>query len=96
MQQSTEIAPAKPVPAEKPEDNRAPVGMDAGAPEVTAAAEDVGGWHGGAEEAERRDIEQEAQMTTAPLGATVEIQEMSLDEEARKLVDAAMRDDEGM
>ena len=96
MQQSTVIAPVDTVPADKPEDLRAPVGLDAGAPEVTDAAEDDGGWHGGAEEDQRRDIEEEAQVKGAPLGAKVEVQEMGLDEEAKKLVEAAMRDDEGM
>ncbi len=96
MQQSTDIAPPIPNPEEqpKPEDNRAPVGMDAGAPEVTDAAEDEGGWHGGAEEAGSRD-QSEVVVEGAPVGAKVEVAEMGLDDEARRLADEALRADEG-
>ncbi|EIW66678.1 dolichyl-phosphate-mannose-protein mannosyltransferase [Tremella mesenterica] len=54
MQESTEaISPEETQVVAHPEDLRIPVGLDAGSPEVTAAAEDDGGWHGGAEEGKR-------------------------------------------
>ncbi|ORX40287.1 putative Dolichyl-phosphate-mannose--protein mannosyltransferase 2 [Kockovaella imperatae] len=60
MQASTYIAhpPVQPVSGDAPipEDLRNPVGLDAGAPEVTDAAEDQGGWHGGAEDPEGHPI----------------------------------------
>ena len=95
MQYSTERAPPVPaVPAERPEDTRAPVGLDAGAPEVTDAAENEGGWHGGAEEEERK--EPAAHQESAPLGAVVDIPEIELDDEGRRLAADALRDDEGV
>ncbi len=95
MQQSTDIAPPPSAPAEKPEDTRAPVGLDAGNPEVTDAAEDAGGWQGGAEEGETREKVEEVQMEGAPVGATVEAVEVGLDDDARRLAEEAMRDDGG-
>lgn len=97
MQQSTDIAPAVPASADqpKPEDTRAPVGNDAGAPEVTDAAQDEGGWHGGAEEDQRRD-EKEATPEVALVGASVEVPKMGLDQEAKGLADAALKEEEAV
>jgi dolichyl-phosphate-mannose-protein mannosyltransferase len=77
------------------EDTRAPVGKDAGAPQVTADAE-MEGWHGDAEDDGRlADTPGEAEAVGAPVGAKVdEIVELEMDSEARKLVDEAMRDSE--
>lgn len=88
-------------PAGKVEDLRQPVGMDAGAPEVTDAAEDVGGWHGGAEENNKREQEingvtQEDEAGKEPKIEEVRVERMEVDEEARRLADAAMRADEGL
>lgn len=83
------------------EDTRAPVGMDAGAPQVTAAEVDEGGWHGGAEENAREGLEEkeekgEAQPERAPLGAKVDVPpELELDEEAKRLAREAMKAVEG-
>jgi dolichyl-phosphate-mannose-protein mannosyltransferase len=51
--------------AEKPEDTRAPVGLDAGAPAVTAEAEDDG-WHGGAEDDGKRQVDKEREKEKVP------------------------------
>lgn len=62
MQESTEPIPnAEETEAAVAQDMRVPVGNDAGAPEVTAAEEDVGGWRGGAEDEAgvRREVEVE-------------------------------------
>ena len=66
------------------------MGLDAGAPEVTAAAEDEGGWHGGAEEGQKRE-EKEGEVGGPPAGAKVEVADMEMDDEARVLAEGAMR-----
>ncbi|KAI9631780.1 putative Dolichyl-phosphate-mannose--protein mannosyltransferase 2 [Dioszegia hungarica] len=80
------------------EDTRAPVGMDAGAPQVTAAAEDEGGWHGDAEDDGKRVggeevlLPGEGKVEQAPIGAKVDsVPELELDDEAKKLVEEAMK-----
>ncbi|ORY27894.1 Dolichyl-phosphate-mannose-protein mannosyltransferase-domain-containing protein [Naematelia encephala] len=88
---------AAPPPGEEPvdpaQDTRAPVGQDAGAPEVTAEEEDVGGWQGGAEDDAGR--KEEVKEETPPIvGARVEVAEMGLDEEAVILAEAALRADD--
>lgn len=97
MLESTETAPIQTADAEIPEDTRVPVGLDAGAPQVTAAVEDEGGWHGGAEEQGGRDVEEdkEADRQRAPLGAKVVVEEMELDDVAKQLADEALRADGG-
>lgn len=93
MQEST--AAAGPAPhrddenAPIPADDRAPVGLDAGALEVTGAAHDEGGWHGGANEGAPK--EDKAEPPQAPVGAKVEVPEMDLDDDARRLADEALR-----
>jgi dolichyl-phosphate-mannose-protein mannosyltransferase len=86
-------ASAEAVPAE---DTRAPVGKDAGAPQVTAEAE-VEGWHGDAEDDGKRagvavgegGVENKVE---APVGAKVdEVVDMGLDSEQKKLADEAMK-----
>jgi dolichyl-phosphate-mannose-protein mannosyltransferase len=85
--------------AEKPEDTRAPVGLDAGAPAVTADAEDDG-WHGGAEDDGKRQVdkakekERERQTAEEPKAGEkpqVEVKEMELDDEAKRLAREAMK-----
>jgi len=95
MQESTEAGPAPTTDAEIPEDTRAPVGLDAGAPQVTAAAEDEGGWHGGAEEEGKRD-EEEISRELPPVGAKFVADEMELDDVARKLADDALKAEDGL
>ena len=86
MLESTEAGPMSPEDA--PQDTRAPVGLDAGAPQVTDAAQDEGGWHGGAEE-DPNSVEPAA--ATAPAGAPrVDVPEMDLDAEAKALADEAL------
>ncbi|KAL1409751.1 Dolichyl-phosphate-mannose--protein mannosyltransferase 1 [Vanrija albida] len=92
MQESTAV----PGPAEDkadapiPQDDRAPVGLDAGALEVTGSAHDEGGWHGGANDDAPK--EEEAQPEKAPAGAKkVEVEKMDLDDDAKKLADEALR-----
>jgi len=77
------------------EDTRAPVGKDAGAPQVTADAE-MQGWHGDAEDdGKLAEVPGEAEPEAAPVGARVdEVPELEMDSEARKLVDEVMRDSE--
>lgn len=103
MLESTESSPL--AAAETPdatlpiEDTRAPVGMDAGAPQVTAAEQDEGGWHGDAEDDGKRLAGGEKVLQPgegvpekAPLGAKVDdVPELELDDEARRLVEDAMR-----
>jgi dolichyl-phosphate-mannose-protein mannosyltransferase len=73
------------------EDTRAPVGKDAGAPQVTADAEDDG-WHGDAEDDGKRGGAGEAEKVEAPVGAKVEeVVDMGLDTEQKKLADEAMK-----
>lgn len=52
MKDSTAVVPQEKATAVAPinADDRAPVGLDAGALEVTGAGHDEGGWHGGANE----------------------------------------------
>jgi len=74
------------------EDTRAPVGKDAGAPQVTAEAE-MEGWHGDAED--DGHVAEVPEPVEAPVGAKVEeVVELEMDSEQRKLVDEAMRDSE--
>lgn len=93
MQEST--AAAGPVPhrvdenAPIPADDRAPVGLDAGALEVTGAAHDEGGWHGGANEAAPK--ENKVEPAKPPVGAKVDVPEMDLDDDARRLADEALQ-----
>lgn len=91
MQESTAVAGPAPVEADKdapvPADDRAPVGLDAGALEVTGAAYDEGGWHGGANEAAPKEQEE----AKAPVGAKVDVPEMDLDDDAKRLADEALR-----
>jgi dolichyl-phosphate-mannose-protein mannosyltransferase len=106
MLESTESHPLPAVEtsaiAQPNEDTRAPVGMDAGAPQVTAAEQDAGGWQGDAEDDGKRVAGEEALLPgeakaeTAPLGARVEhVPELELDDEARRLVEEAMKAQEG-
>ena len=94
MQESTAIAKPEEANTEKYEDLRNPVGLDAGAPEVTDAAADEGGWHGGAEDDENK-VQSEEVNDQAPLGLKVdtEVPTMGLDDDARKLAEEAMRAD---
>ena len=109
MNPSTSTLPLNEAATAKIEDLRQPVGLDAGAPEVTDTAEDVGGWHGGAEVDHKREQElvQEAnnaldqdslneqeRLKRPAVGQEVEMGRMALDDEAKRLVDAAMRADE--
>jgi hypothetical protein len=72
------------------------VGKDAGAPQVTDAAEDDG-WHGDAEDDGKRAVDVEAQAVQAPIGAKVEeVVDIELDADQRKLAEDAMRADEGV
>jgi len=82
-------ASAEAVPAE---DTRAPVGKDAGAPQVTTEAE-VEGWHGDAEDDGKRVGEGGVEnKVEAPVGAKVEeAVDMGLDSEQKKLADEAMK-----
>lgn len=105
MQESTSganpVAPsdAAPIPA----DDRAPVGLDAGALEVTGAAHDEGGWHGGAnedDESHQKDTDAkanakaDARAAQPPKGAAREqVPAMDLDEDAKKLAEDALRAD---
>ena len=76
--------------APKAQDTRAPVGLDAGAPQVTNPAADEGGWHGGAEEGAGGGTPA-ATPEKAPLGAQAgSVAEMDLDLEARVLAQEAM------
>lgn len=77
------------------EDTRAPVGKDAGAPQVTADAENEG-WHGDAEDDGKvAEIPGDGERKEAPVGAKAEeVVELELDSERKKLVDEAMRDSE--
>jgi len=96
MNPSTKDVPLE--QATQVEDLRVPVGLDAGAPEVTDAAEDAGGWHGGAEDnakRERETLEQQQQETDGrpaqePLVENVKVEKMEVDDEARRLAQAAM------
>lgn len=80
--------------AQRVEDLRNPVGLDAGAPEVTDAAEDVGGWHGGAEDAGKREVEQQQEVEAKGRVRVDDVPEMRLDAEARRIAEAAMKADE--
>lgn len=97
----TTALPPKPVEpeAEPLEDTRAPVGKDAGAPQVTADAEDDG-WHGDAEDDGHHAADaaqKEAVPVAAPVGAKVEDPvDIELDADQRKLAEEAMRDVEGV
>lgn len=76
---------------EKPEDTRAPVGLDAGAPAVTADAEQDG-WHGGAEDDGKKaetDIPP-AKLEDKPWKPRVEVEKMELDDEAKRLAEEVM------
>ena len=77
-------------PVEKVEDTRAPVGLDAGAPEVTDAAEDGGGWHGGAEDVGNAQEEIVIQRDEREAVRST-VQTLEVDDEARRLAEAAMR-----
>lgn len=90
MQESTALpGPAHDADAPIPQDDRAPVGLDAGAIEVTGAVHDEGGWHGGANDDAPKE---EAQPEVAPVGAKkVGVEKMDLDDEAKKLADEALR-----
>lgn len=107
MLESTETAPipaaVETQAADAPlEDTRAPVGMDAGAPQVTAAEADEGGWHGDAEAdagspAGEEDKKGDGRPEKAPIGAKVEqAPELVLDAEAKKLAQEAMKAVEGI
>ena len=88
--QAVEVAPSD-IP-----DLRAPVGKDAGAPQVTDAAEDDG-WHGDAEDDGKRPGEGEVKAAQAPVGARVEeVVDIELDADQKKLAEDAMRADEGV
>ncbi|BEJ13148.1 hypothetical protein CspHIS471_0303220 [Cutaneotrichosporon sp. HIS471] len=91
MLQST--AAAGPVPnageQQAQGDARVPVGIDAGALEVTDKAHDEGGWHGGANEGAPKETE-EAQ-APAPVGVKVDVPEMDLDADAKRLADEALQ-----
>jgi dolichyl-phosphate-mannose-protein mannosyltransferase len=78
--------------AEPIEDTRAPVGKDAGAPQVTADAE-MEGWHG--DDGKLAEVPGDGEPKAAPVGARVdEVPELEMDSEARKLVDEVMKDSE--
>lgn len=101
MNPSTKDVPLE--QATQVEDLRAPVGLDAGAPEVTDAAEDEGGWHGGAEDNAKREREALEQLqqekegdgrpAQEPLVEDVRVEKMAVDDEARRLAQAAMEAD---
>jgi dolichyl-phosphate-mannose-protein mannosyltransferase len=99
MQEFTLGVPPPPGQSDAPKvvDERVPVGMDAGSPEVTGAAHDDGGWHGGAEEGNAEQVQEGGRVEDAPRGAVVPGLEggMGLDDEARRLVDEALRAEEG-
>lgn len=77
-----------------PADDRAPVGLDAGALEVTgAAAHDEGGWHGGANEGNEGAAKEAAKEDKAPVGAKVEVANMDLDDDAKRLAEQALQAD---
>lgn len=80
--------------AQRVEDLRNPVGLDAGAPEVTDAAEDIGGWHGGAEDPGKREVEQQQEVEAKDRVRVDDVPEMRLDAEARRIAEAAMKADE--
>lgn len=84
-----EVEPEADGPAE---DTRAPVGKDAGAPQVTAEGEDDG-WHGDAEDDGKQGGEAgQAQAVQAPVGAKVEqAVDIELDADQRRLAEEAMR-----
>lgn len=96
MQESTKVV-AQPEAAKsdapKQADDRAPVGLDAGALEVTGAGHDEGGWHGGAND----DVPKEAPPSNknkAPVDAEpVAVPEMDLDAEQQQLAEEAMAED---
>lgn len=92
MQESTTGAGGKEEDAPIPADDRAPVGLDAGAPEVTGTGHDEGGWHGGANEGAPKEDEPAAK-EEPPRGAKVDVPEMAFDDEAQKLAAEAMADD---
>lgn len=84
--------------AEPAEDTRAPVGKDAGAPQVTADAE-ADGWHGDAEDDGHHGGAEagEGQVEKAPVGAQVpEVADIELDADQRRLAEEAMRAVEGV
>ena len=95
---STQAVPLR-EPIEKIEDLRNPVGMDAGAPEVTDAAADEGGWHGGAEDNEKREREAveavvaEGRPREEPAVEEIKVERIAVDDEARRLAKAAMEAD---
>jgi len=93
---STQAVPLR-EPVEKVEDLRNPVGMDAGSPEVTDAAADEGGWHGGAEDNEKREREAVEAVVgdvgkprEEPEVENVRVEKIPVDDEARRLAKAAM------
>jgi dolichyl-phosphate-mannose-protein mannosyltransferase len=101
MNPSTSTVPLEPV-TDKIEDLRKPVGLDAGAPEVTDVNEDEGGWHGGAEENNKRqkellegtqdaDKEKERQRLEEPETGEIKVKQMEVDDEARRLADEVMK-----
>jgi dolichyl-phosphate-mannose-protein mannosyltransferase len=94
----TTALPPNPNEPEQPseiEDLRAPVGKDAGAPQVTAE-EEIQGWHGDAEDDGKVvDAPGDAEPVGAPVGARVEeVVDIEMDAEQQRLVDAALRADE--
>ena len=95
---STQAVPLR-EPIEKVEDLRNPVGMDAGAPEVTDAAADEGGWHGVAEDNEKREREAveavvaEGRPREEPAVEEIKVERIPVDDEARRLAKAAMEAD---
>lgn len=97
----TTVLPPNPAMEHVPEadadgnaDTRAPVGLDAGAPQVTDAAVDEGGWHGGAEEQGGGGAQEEqgGKKEEAPVGAqqAAPVVELGLDEEQQRLAREAM------
>jgi len=94
----TTALPPNPNESEQPseiEDLRAPVGKDAGAPQVTAE-EEMEGWHGDAEDdGKLAEAPGDAEPVEAPVGAKVdEVVDIEMDAEQQRLVDAALRADE--
>ncbi|KAK4685410.1 hypothetical protein P7C73_g4741, partial [Tremellales sp. Uapishka_1] len=93
MLESDAVPPAVATEASLPEDLRNPVGLDAGAPAVTGEAENDGGWHGGAEDENRRG-EEKVESEVAPVGARVDVPLMEVDDEVKQLAEEAMLADE--
>jgi dolichyl-phosphate-mannose-protein mannosyltransferase len=86
--------PHEPEASQEPlEDTRAPVGKDAGAPQVTAE-EEMEGWHGDAEDDGKIGEDVQVTKEEAPVGAKVEeVVDIQMDSEQQRLADEALKAD---